>query len=65
MLQTIKNQISKLPDQPFPQYFQSYILLVQDKNMGNELKFFEQANELDAKMVIQVMNKVTEEVSSI
>lgn len=39
-LKTIKTEISNLPYISFEEYFQTYIMKVQDSNIDNEMSFF-------------------------
>lgn len=41
MLSTIKSYIENVPDIPFLEYYQSYILDVQDQNVLTETKYVE------------------------
>lgn len=39
MLDTVKKQISELPDVPFAEFYQRYIFSVQDENIYSETSF--------------------------
>ena len=39
MLDNIKSYIKELPDESFDDYYQKYILAVQDRNIGMETNF--------------------------
>jgi hypothetical protein len=39
-LKTIKTEISNLPYISFEEYFQDYVMKVQDSNIDNEMSFF-------------------------
>lgn len=44
MLDNVKKLIDELPDTSFPQFFQEYVISVQDSNIDAEFAFFSSRN---------------------
>ena len=57
MLETVKATIAALPDRPFAQHFQDYVMLVQDEQISAEIASLLRHNTLD----VVVMSKVIQQ----
>jgi hypothetical protein len=52
MLSTIKSYIENVPDIPFLEYYQAYILDVQDQNVLTETKYAESDDTKALKLML-------------
>ena len=57
MLETIKQTIAELVDEPFDVFFTKYVIAVQDINIQKEIQSLQNCNSIDLDM----MSKVIEE----
>lgn len=57
MLETIKQTIAELVDEPFDVFFTRYVMQVQDINIQKEIQSLQNCNSIDLDM----MSKVIEE----
>lgn len=57
MLETIKQTIAELADEPFDVFFTRYVIQVQDINIQKEIQSLQNCNSIDLDM----MSKVIEE----
>ena len=57
MLETIKQTIAELVDEPFDAFFTRYVIQVQDINIQKEIQSLQNCNSIDLDM----MSKVIEE----
>ena len=48
MLEQVKSCIESAPKESFEEYFENYIMAVQDELIGAEFQYFEQHNSLDS-----------------
>lgn len=49
MLKTVRNYIDQLPTCTFPEYYQNYIISIQDRNIDAEFKNLIKYNKLSVK----------------
>lgn len=62
MLDTIKQYIRNIPDITFNEYYQSYIMQVQDRNIESELKHLSARNVLSLYTMDQLIADTVKEV---
>lgn len=62
MLDTIKRYIKNIPDITFNEYYQSYIMQVQDRNIESELKHLSARNVLSLYTMDQLIADTVKEV---
>ena len=58
MLETIKKDIQSLPCILFEQYFQKYIIKIQDISIENEIKFMLKNNFLNSVSINRLLNDI-------
>lgn len=61
MLETIKTKINDSPFISFEQYFQNYVMKIQDTNIDNEVAFLMRNNSLTTVLLNKVMNSEVKE----
>ena len=57
MLETVKKLISNSPFITFDEYFQDYVMKVQDSSIDEEISFLFRNNFPSANSMIQLINK--------
>lgn len=62
MLDTIKQYINNITDISFNEYYQSYIMQVQDRNIESELKHLSARNTLSLYTMDQLIADTVKEV---
>ena len=62
MLETVKKQIAEI-EPPFHQFFQQYVLDIQDSCIASEVAFAMRNNFLDSAAINRIMNGIVEELS--
>ncbi len=56
-------RIDELP--PFPEYFQRYVMHVQDEQIAAEISYMMRHNVMDTVMLEKLMNESTKELTGI
>ena len=55
MLNTVKDYISNLSNETFDEYYTSYIMYIQDRNIDRELKYLQNKNALNLRSMDQLI----------
>lgn len=65
MLETVKSCIKSLPDVPFTQFFNSYIISTQDSNIEYELNYIFNHNVVNVNIMDIVIQQTHERLINI
>jgi hypothetical protein len=55
MLNTVKDYISNLSNETFDEYYTSYIMYIQDRNIDHELRYLQNKNALNLRSMDQLI----------
>lgn len=62
MLETVKQTIHDVPNDPFPVFFNKYVFSVQDINLESEMKYLMSHNVLDIlsldRLIVKYFNEM-------